>query len=72
MVTITSHYLNGKWFRSKAHFDVQDATPTFDDAIATYPIGQERFMNAGNGFVVPSCGGDDGSPDDPDDDDPDH
>ena len=71
MVAITSRYLNGKWLRSKAQFDVQDATPTFDDAIATYPIGQERFMNASNGFVVPSSGGGDSSPDAPDDDDPD-
>ena len=45
MVAIASRYMNGKWYRSKAQFDVQEAKPTFAEAIATYPVGKERFMN---------------------------
>ena len=45
MAAITSRKVNGKWLRSKAQFDVQDATPTFPQAISTYPVGQERFLN---------------------------
>ena len=51
---ILSRYMNGKWYRSKAQFDVTGAVPSFDDAIATYPVGQERFLN-GNGSVEPSA-----------------
>lgn len=66
MTAITSRYMNGKWLRSKAQFDVQDAKPTFAEAIATYPMGLERFMNTGvDGAVTPSGGGgDDGGGDD--------
>ena len=42
---ILSRYMNGKWYRSTAQFDVTGAAPSFDDAIATYPVGQERFLN---------------------------
>ena len=28
-------------------FDVTEATPTFAEAIATYPVGKERFLNGG-------------------------
>lgn len=45
MAAITSRYVNGKWLRSPALFDVAEATPTFAQAIATYPVGQERFLN---------------------------
>ena len=45
LAAIASQKRNGKWYRSKAQFDVQDATPSYDEAIATYPVGQERFMN---------------------------
>lgn len=45
MAAITSRKVNGEWRRSKAQFDVQDATPTFAQAISTYPVGQERFLN---------------------------
>jgi len=47
---ITSQYRNGKWYRSEASFDVTNAEPDYDEAIATYPVGQERFLN-GDGSV---------------------
>ena len=48
MAAITSRKVNGDWRRSNAHFDVTDAVPTFAEAISTYPVGQERFLNGGN------------------------
>ena len=45
MAAITSRKVNGNWLRSNAQFDVLDATPTFAQAISTYPVGQERFLN---------------------------
>ena len=45
MVAIASQQVNGEWRRSNAQFDITDATPTFANAIATYPVGQERFLN---------------------------
>ena len=45
MAAITSRKVNGNWRRSKAQFDVTDAVPTFAQAISTYPVGQERFIN---------------------------
>ena len=45
MTAITSRKVNSNWLRSKAQFNVTDATPGFAEAIATYPIGQERFLN---------------------------
>ena len=51
---ILSRYMNGKWYRSKAQFDVTGAIPSFGDAIATYPVGQPRFLN-GSGSVEPSA-----------------
>lgn len=45
MAALTSRFVNGVWHRSTAQFDVQDATPTFALAIATYPVGKERFLN---------------------------
>ena len=45
LAAITSRKVNGSWLRSFAQFDVEDATPTFAAAIATYPVGQERFLN---------------------------
>ena len=45
LTAITSRKVNGSWLRSFAQFDVEDATPTFATAIATYPVGQERFLN---------------------------
>ena len=48
MAAITSRKVNGTWLRSDAQFDVTDATPTFAQAIATYPVGKERFLNGGN------------------------
>ena len=51
---ILSRYMNGKWYRSKAQFDVTGAVPSFGDAIATYPVGQPRFLN-GSGSVEPSA-----------------
>ena len=47
MAAITSRKVNGNWLRSKAQFNVTDANPSFAEAIATYPIGQERFLNGG-------------------------
>ena len=48
MAAITSRKVNGTWLRSDAQFDVTDATSTFAQAIATYPVGQERFLNGGD------------------------
>ena len=45
LAAITSRKVNGNWLRSKAQFDVTDAVPTFAQAISTYPVGQERFLN---------------------------
>ena len=45
MTAITSRKVNGNWLRSKAQFNVTDANPSFAEAIATYPIVQERFLN---------------------------
>ena len=45
LTAITSRKVNGSWLRSFAQFDVEEATPTFAAAIATYPVGQERFLN---------------------------
>ncbi|MBO7592977.1 MAG: hypothetical protein J6T00_06395 [Bacteroidaceae bacterium] len=45
MAAITSRKVNGNWLRSDAQFDVTDAVPTFAQAISTYPVGQERFLN---------------------------
>ena len=54
MAAITSRKVNGNWRRSKAQFDVTDAVPTFAQAISTYPVGQQRFLNGGNMEVVTS------------------
>ena len=58
LAAIASQKRNGKWYRSKAQFDVQDATPSYDEAIATYPVGQERFMNGSgdSGVSAPASG----------------
>ena len=45
---ICSQKRNGKWLRSRAQFDVTNAEPDYDEAIATYPVGQERFLNGNN------------------------
>ena len=42
---IASRYVDGKWLRSNAQFDIEDCEPDFAEAIATYPVGQERFLN---------------------------
>ena len=52
MAAITSRCVNGNWLRSPAQFDVIDATPTFAQAIATYPVGQERFLNGSDVDIV--------------------
>ena len=58
-VAVLSRKVNGNWLRSKAQFDVTDATPTFAAALSTYPVGQERFLN-GDGIVTPAAGGNTG------------
>ena len=50
---ICSQKRNGKWLRSRAQFDVTNAEPDYDEAIATYPVGQERFLN-GSGVIETS------------------
>ena len=57
MAAITSRKVNGNWLRSNAQFEVADATPTFVQAISTYPVGQERFMNGGSVDVTTTTGG---------------
>jgi hypothetical protein len=42
---IASHYRNDKYLYSKAQFDVQDAAPSYAEAIQTYPVGAARFLN---------------------------
>ena len=54
LTAITSRKVNGSWLRSFAQFDVEDATPTFAAAIATYPVGQERFLNGSDVDVASS------------------
>ena len=43
--SVPVHQVNGNWHRSNAQFDVQNATPTYAQAIATYPVGMERILN---------------------------
>ena len=50
---IASHYRNDKYLYSKAQFDVQDATPSYSEAIQTYPVGAARFLN-GDGMLLVS------------------
>lgn len=47
---IASQKRNGNWLRSEAYFNVDAATPSYDAAFATYPIGEQPFMN-GDGSV---------------------
>lgn len=54
MAAITSRKVNGNWLRSSAQFDVQETTPTFAQAISTYPVGQERFLNGNDVDVAPA------------------
>ena len=62
LAAIASRQVNGNWHRSNAQFDVQNATPTFAQAIATYPVGDERILNGSADFTsttsqTPSSGG---------------
>ena len=65
LAAITSRKVNGNWLRSPAQFDVEDATPTFAAAIATYPVGQERFLNGSDvdsmSYPASESGGESGS-----------
>jgi len=65
LTAITSRKVNGSWLRSFAQFDVEDATPTFAAAIATYPVGQERFLNGSDvdsmSYPASESGGESGS-----------
>lgn len=45
IAAIASRKSNGKWLRSNARFDMTGCTPSYAEAIATYPVGQERFLN---------------------------
>ena len=60
LASITSRKVNGSWLRSFAQFDVEDATPTFAAAIATYPVGQERFLNGSDVDVETSSASESG------------
>ena len=54
---IASQYINGTWRYSNAEFVAGQCDPSFDEAIATYPIGQARFLNgegANEGGDTPS------------------
>ena len=61
MAAITSRKVNGNWLRSHAQFDVTDAVPTFAQAISTYPVGQERFLNGSAVDVATPSGNTDGN-----------
>ena len=65
LAAICSRYVNGTWRRSKAQFDVSGATPSYAEAIATYPVGQERFLN-GDGTVATAPSESPSTPDTPD------
>lgn len=56
---IASQKRNGNWLRSEAYFNVDAAIPSYAVALATYPVGEQPFMN-GDGSVqvggVPSSG----------------
>ena len=65
LAAICSRNVNGTWRRSKAQFDVTGAAPTFAEAIATYPVGQERFLN-GDGTVATTPSSNPSTPDTPD------
>lgn len=56
VAAIASRMMNGVWHRSNAQFDVQNATPTFDQAIATYPVGVERILNGRSSTGTASAG----------------
>ena len=56
VAAIASRMVNGVWHRSNAQFDVQNATPTFDQAIATYPVGVERILNGRSSTGTASAG----------------
>ena len=64
MTAIASRYVNGKWLRSNAKFTVTDAMPTFAQAIVTYPVGQERFLNGGAAYSTANAKGYNGTPSD--------
>lgn len=61
---IASHYRNDKYQYSKAQFDVQDAAPSFDAAIQTYPVGAARFLN-GDGNAQDNGGSAPATPSEP-------
>ncbi|MBO4450861.1 MAG: hypothetical protein J5770_00410 [Bacteroidaceae bacterium] len=65
LAAICSRYVNGTWKRSKAQFDVSGATPTYAEAIATYPVGESRFLN-GDGSVATAPSENPSSPSTPD------
>jgi hypothetical protein len=46
---IASQKRNGVWKRSEAYFNVENATPTYAEAFATYPVGEQPFMNGDGG-----------------------
>ena len=48
VAAITSRKVNGNWLRSSAQFTVTSPAPAFAQAIMTYPVGQERFLNGGD------------------------
>lgn len=54
LAAIASRKMNDNWQRSNAKFNVQNAYPTFSEAIATYPVGAEYILNGGGTatFVV--------------------
>lgn len=61
---IASHYRNDKYQYSKAQFDVQDAAPSFAEAIQTYPVGAARFLN-GDGNAQDNGGSAPATPSEP-------
>ena len=58
---IASQKRNGKWLRSKAQFSIDNAAPSYDEAIATYPVGEQPFMNGDGGVNAPASGSNSGS-----------
>ena len=56
IAAIASRKVNGNWLRSNAQFHVSNATPTFAQAISTYPVGRERFLNGGEIVSSESAG----------------
>lgn len=63
---IASHFRNEKYLYSTAQFDVLAGSPSYAEAIQTYPVGDSRFLN-GDGSSQDNGGGAPVTPSEPSD-----